>query len=99
VKVVVTDAALADLLQIGHAIGADNPARAETFVADLHDRCMRLADTPRAFPLLPRWEDRGIRRRPFGDYLIFYRVSGQAVEILHVLHGARDYEKILFPDS
>lgn len=28
VKVVVTDAALADLLQIGHAIGADNPARA-----------------------------------------------------------------------
>ncbi|MCB1542214.1 MAG: type II toxin-antitoxin system RelE/ParE family toxin [Rhodoblastus sp.] len=98
-KVVVTEAAVADLVRIGRAIALDNPVRAETFVAELHDRCLRLAVMPRAFPLLPRWEDRGIRRRPFGDYLIFYRLSGDTVEILHVLHGARDYEPILFPDN
>ncbi len=97
-KVVVTEAALADLVRIGRAIALDSPARAQTFVTELHDRCLQLADMPRAFPLLPRWEERGVRRRPYGDYLIFCRLSGDTVEILHVLHGARDYEPILFPD-
>ena len=54
---------------------------------------------PRAFPLLPNWEEQGIRRRPFGDYLIFYRINKDQVEILHILHGARDYEAILFPEG
>jgi plasmid stabilization system protein ParE len=36
---------------------------------------------------------------PMEIYLIFYRVSDEGVEILHVLHGARDYEAILFPDG
>lgn len=98
-KVVVTDTALAELVRIGRTIALDSPVRAESFVAELYDRCMRLADMPRAFPLLPRWEDSGIRRRPFGAYLIFYRLSEDRVEILHVLHGARDYEAILFPDE
>jgi plasmid stabilization system protein ParE len=99
VRVVVTETAFADLLRIGRAIAADNPIRAETFVAELYDRCQRLADTPRAFPLIPNWEDRGVRRRTYRDYLIFYRLSDETVEILHVLHGAREYEAILFPDG
>jgi toxin ParE1/3/4 len=32
--------------------------------------------------------------RPF-PYLVFYRVTGNEVRILHVLHGARDYERML----
>ena len=98
-KVAVTNAALADLLQIGRAIATDNPQRAETFVSEIYDRCRRLGAMPRAFPLLPNWEERGIRRRPFGDYLIFYRINKDQVDILHVLHGARDFEAILFPDG
>jgi len=31
--------------------------------------------------------------------LIFYRIATDAIEILHILHGARDYEEILFPDE
>jgi toxin ParE1/3/4 len=54
---------------------------------------------PRAFPLLPEWEDRGVRRRPYGNYLIFYRIAADTVEVLHVLHGARDFEAILFPEE
>jgi toxin ParE1/3/4 len=53
---------------------------------------------PRAYPLLPNWEDRGVRRRVHGNYLIFYRISADVVEFLHVLHGATDYERVLFPD-
>jgi plasmid stabilization system protein ParE len=46
---------------------------------------------------VPRHEHLGIRRRPFGNYLIFYRVG--AIEVVHVLHGARDYERLLFPET
>jgi toxin ParE1/3/4 len=98
-KVVITEAAFADLLHIGRAIRVDNPARAETFVDELYDRCQRLGAMPLAFPLLPDWEDKGIRRRPHGNYVIFYRVTEKAVEVLHILHGARDYEAILFSDG
>ena len=98
-KVVVTQAALDDLFQIGRYVKVDNPARAETFVSEIYQRCHSLAEMPRAFPLLPKWEEQGIRRRPYGDYLIFYRISLDVVEILHILRGARDYEAILFPEG
>ena len=54
---------------------------------------------PHAYALVPRHEDSGVRRLPHGNYLIFRRVTADAVEILHVLHGARDYEPIVFPDT
>jgi len=30
----------------------------------------------------------------FSNYLIFYRLNGEQLEVLRVLHGARDYETI-----
>jgi toxin ParE1/3/4 len=48
--------------------------------------------------VVPRYEHLGIRRRPFGNYLIFYRVGADAIEVVHILHGARDYEPLLFPE-
>jgi toxin ParE1/3/4 len=99
VKVVLTEAALADLVGIGRFISLDNPSRAETFLAELEDRCKRLDTLALAYPLLPGREATGIRRRPYQNYLIFYRIFDQTVEILHVVHGARDYDAILFPDD
>jgi toxin ParE1/3/4 len=98
-KLVFTDEAKADLLQIGDWIAEDNPVRAFTFVDEIEDRCAQLTGMPRAYPLVPRHENSGVRRAPHGDYLIFYRVTTDSVEILHVLNGARDYEPILFPDE
>lgn len=48
---------------------------------------------------VPRYEDEGIRRRPFGRFLIFYRVGQDAIEVIYILHGARDYESLLFPEE
>jgi plasmid stabilization system protein ParE len=98
-KVVITEAAFADLLEIGRAIAQDNTARAETFVGELYDRCRQLGAMPRAFPLLPEWEERGVRRRTCGNYLIFFRIDTDQVQVLHILHGARDYASVLFPDE
>jgi plasmid stabilization system protein ParE len=97
VKVVLSAAAEDDLRQIGDWIAQDYPSRAVTFVVELERACETLSDSPNRFQLLPRHEPSGIRRRPHGNYLIFYRVRESIVDVLHVLHGARDYEKILFP--
>lgn len=98
-RVVLTEAALDDLVAIGRTIAQEAPGRAGTFVDELYERCLRLGDMPRAYPLLPGWEDKGVRRRIHGSYLIFYRIGPDTIEILHILHGARDYERILFPDD
>lgn len=80
-------------------IGRENPDRAVSFVDELIDHCYTLADLPRRYPLVPRYEHWGIRRSVYGNYLIFYRVREDAVDIVHVLHGAMDYESMLFPDA
>jgi plasmid stabilization system protein ParE len=58
---------------------------------------MQLADNPLAYPLVPRHEQSGIRRRVFRNYLIFYQLEVDIVQIVHILHGAQNYEAILFP--
>lgn len=98
-KVIFAAEAELDLEHIGDYIAADNPVRAESFVRELLGRCHALADMPRAFPLVPRYEHTGVRRRPHGDYLIFYHIGLDTVDILHVLNGAQNYEAILFPDE
>ena len=98
-KVVITDAAIEDLQAIGDYIAERNPARADSFIEELPRRCERLGTTPRAWPLVPRYESYGVRRRVFGNYLIFYRIADDVVEVIHVLHGARDYEPLLFPEE
>lgn len=98
-NVIITDEARADLLRIGEYIARDNPGRAVTFVQELLGRCRALTDLPRAFPLVPRYEHTGVRRRPYGEYLIFYRVGTRSVDVLHVLNGAQNYEAVLFPEE
>jgi plasmid stabilization system protein ParE len=95
-RVVITAAAKADLLAIRRTIEADNPTRALSFNEELLDRCLALADTPKAYPFVPRYERFGIRRCVHGDDLIFYRLQPEQIEVIHVLQGARDIEAILF---
>ncbi|WP_024880939.1 type II toxin-antitoxin system RelE/ParE family toxin [Methylosinus sp. LW3] len=96
-KLVFSAEARADLLQIGDFIAHDSPARAFTFVEELEARCRALPATPLAYPLLAGREASGIRRLVHGNYLIFYQVLDEAVVVLHVLWGARDYEPLLVP--
>ena len=45
---------------------------------------------------MPRYERYGIRRCVHGNYLIFYRLQTEQIEVNHVLQGARDIEALLF---
>jgi len=70
-KVIITTAARADLALIGDYIGADNPARAQSFTDELVDRCEDLASMAKRFQRVPRLAQVDIRRRPYKGYLIF----------------------------
>jgi len=98
-KVIITTAARSDLAAIGRYIGADNPARAASFVDELVDRCEDLATMAERFQLVPDFASQAIRRRPYQGYLIFYRIAGNTVEILHVLHGAQEWDRLLKEDG
>ncbi|VVD85798.1 type II toxin-antitoxin system RelE/ParE family toxin [Pandoraea anhela] len=91
--------AIVDLENVGDYIALDNPRRAVTFIQELRDKCLSLADMPYAFPVVPRYERFGIRHRVYGNYQIFYRVveSDARIDIVHILHSARNYAAILFP--
>lgn len=90
-----TAAAERDLEAIADHIAADNPARAVSFVAELREKCVGLGEIPARFPLVPRYARLGVRKRVHRSYLIFYSAEATAVTVLHILHGARDYEAIL----
>ena len=94
-----TRQAEADLEGIGDRIARDNPSRAASFVQELVHACGDLCDAPKAYPVVSRFKRMGIRKRPFGDYLIFYRIADDTIEISHIIHGARDYEAILSRDE
>jgi addiction module RelE/StbE family toxin len=94
-KIILTPKAEGDLDRIGEYIAIDNPVRAASFVDELLDRCASLAEFPERFPIVQRYKRHHIRRCLHGDYLIFYRVEADLVRILHILHGAVDYDQLL----
>jgi toxin ParE1/3/4 len=98
-KALITAEAEADLESISDYIARNNPSRALSFVRELYQLCVDIADMPQAWPVVPRYEHHGIRRRVHGRYLIFYRVGVDSITILHILNGAMDVEAILFPDG
>ena len=97
--VVITEQAEADIEAIGEHIAEESPESAISFVRELREACEGLGDMSKRFPLVPRYARTGIRRRVHGNYLVFYRIGIETVDVIHVLHGAMDYEALLFPEG
>jgi toxin ParE1/3/4 len=92
--------AVRDIVEIAVYIGQDSPAAAQRFV-DATDRTFTLlADQPRLgriyAPDHPQLTAiRCLSVSDFPRYLLFYRLAGATVEVLRVIHGARDLMSIL----
>lgn len=97
-RLALTGRAEADLENIAAHIAEASPARAASFVNELLTACEGIARRPLAFPPSPRHPGTGVRRRVFGNYLIFYTVSAEVVLILRVLHVAIEHERLIGPD-
>jgi toxin ParE1/3/4 len=90
--VVFSPAALRDLRAIGDYIAVENRRRAVTFVAELRVACSSLSSEAQRYPLQPQWPD--VRRMPVGNYLVLYRVLDHTVQIVRVIHSARDLDAL-----
>lgn len=86
-------AARADLMAIGVYIAEDNPARAESFVAELEAKAAQAAERPRSFPVRDD-VSLGLRVVVHGRYLLFFRELMDEVRIIRVVHGARDLTRM-----
>lgn len=93
-KVEFTRLAEQDLEDIGDRIALRNPPRAVTYVEEIRRKALNLADFPNSGTLRPAWGE-GVRMDVHGRYLIIYRVRTDAVQVLRVVHGARDLDALL----
>jgi len=98
--VVRSPAASSDVLDHVSYLAESSPQVADRFLDSVEATFELLAVTPELGATYvstnPRLDDvRVWSVKGFAYYLIFYRASGQAVEILRILHGARDLELIL----
>jgi toxin ParE1/3/4 len=82
-----------DLTEIWSYIADDSVSNADAFIDKLYETIQLLARQPGSGR---RREDlaSGILSFSFGRYIIFYRVIVSAIEVVRVLHGARDIENI-----
>ena len=90
-KVVVSPAAQADLTDIWRYIADDEPAKADAFLDLIERTCRVLADHPfmgRSRPELAA----GVYSFPVARTVVFYRPAADGIEVVRVLHGARDIE-------
>jgi toxin ParE1/3/4 len=83
-----------DLENAREWIARDNPERADSYVDELIAACASLAEFPLRFPLARFRTRRPVRQRPYGKYLILYEVSADHVEVVAVVHGARDLDTL-----
>jgi toxin ParE1/3/4 len=92
-KLRISPRARSDLIEIWSYIADDSVPNADAFIDKLHETAQLLAGKPglgrRREELAP-----GMQSFPFGRHLIFYRVVAGEIEIVRVLHGARDIESI-----
>jgi plasmid stabilization system protein ParE len=97
VKVALSLLAEADVEAIATHVGRDGPRAARRLADALYAAAEGLLPFPERFALAAGVEDLGVRRRPVGDYSIFFVIRPEDVLVLRVAHGARDYPR-LFPD-
>ena len=83
--------ALGDLEEIQDFIAEDNRAAAARLIGSLRKACEFLAGNPHAGRARPELRA-DLRSFPAKRYVIFYRLLGDTLEIVSVVHGSRDIE-------
>lgn len=96
-RIVLSRAAQRDLIEIIEYGEAEfGAAAADTYHVDIEERFDRLADHPLIGEARDRWGE-GVRQLPCNRHRIVYRVQGDTVRIIRVLHHSRDVQKHLKP--
>ena len=100
-KVEITPLAELDVAEIYDYIAQDNPGNAESFIRKLSEQIETLEMFPERCPLIAENRILGTSYRHliYGHYRTIFRISGQKVFILRVIHSARLLDSALFEAS
>jgi toxin ParE1/3/4 len=82
-----------DLIEIWQFISLDSLEAADNLLDSFTEKFDLIAKNPQAGRARPDLA-RDLRSLPLGRYIIFYRPKPDAVEIVRVLHSARDAHAI-----
>lgn len=87
--IVIRPKALADLAEIWAYIAEDSTRQADAFASRLDQEFRTLARRPNIGRERPELLA-GLRSIPVGRYVVFYIPHLRGIEVVRVLHGARD---------
>ena len=85
-----------DLVQIWAFIAERNLRAAEGLLNTINEKCELLAHSPEIGRRRPEL-DPDLRSFPVGNYVIYYHRVEDGIEVIRVLHAARDVE-VIFDD-
>jgi len=89
-----TPRAEADITAIVLYIAEDNPTAAVRWYDDMLRHCRNLGEVPELGVARPDVRP-DLRTFPAGNYMILYRKVAEGAEIVRVVHGARQWQKLL----
>ena len=84
-----------DLIEIRNFIAKDNRTGARKVLAQIRAACRMLAKHPEIGHLRTDLGSEPLRFWPVYSYLIIYRPESKPIEVVRVLHGARDISAIM----
>ena len=93
-KIVWTEPAVDDLHNLHGYIAKDSEVYATNFVERVIDAVGNLSEYPRLGRVVPEADEETIREVLYRSYRIVYRIHGERIEILAVVHGHRDLNAI-----
>ena len=82
-----------DLFEIGLYIARDNPVAADRLLDTIEQKLDLLARQPMVGSDCSYLAE-GLRRFPIGNYVVYYRPFPDGIEVVRVLHGARDADSL-----
>lgn len=89
-----------DLDEIWFYIARENPAAADRVIDAAERTFSQIAQHPE-IGWERRWKNQKLARlrswrvEGYPDYLVFYRIEGESIAVVAVLHGMRRFERIL----
>ena len=88
-NIVVSQRALRDLEAIHEYISKDSVARADEMVARVLRRTRQLSEFPMSGRRVPEWGINNVREVVEPPYRVIYRIEGEAIHIVAVVHSSR----------
>lgn len=95
-RLIVTDTAEMDLIEMYQYIKAESPTAADDFINDMTETLFNLAElgitgTSRD------WISDGLRAFPYRNRCFYFRIVDDAMIVVRVLHGRQDINAQEFP--